>query len=56
MCTLNIVWSTSAGQLDFFKAGYGCLGCGHVMWQGIEEFVSIGLWPTSVTKVRLNLS
>jgi hypothetical protein len=39
------------GQLDFVKAGYGCLGCGYVMWQGIEEFVSIGLWPTSVTQV-----
>jgi hypothetical protein len=44
-----------AGQLSFSKAAYVC-ACGHKVWQGIEEFISIGFWPATVTRVRVPVS
>lgn len=44
-----------AGQLNFSKAAYAC-ACGHKVWQGIEEFISIGFWPATVTRVRIPVS
>jgi len=40
-------------QLEFFKVAYQCSACeNHYVWQSVEEFISIGFWPTTVQRVN----